>query len=725
MLSRFKLFLCSLLIVCLGFFAGLSPAAAQTTTAETIPAPANTAATVDFDAVAIQRIHASLTELRARAVDLFAAARELPAGIEEVGARLEGGVQVASVEDVFSGFLLIVIVGGIACFLTQRALGRWSDGVMQHSTRAYSRVLANLCKALLPALVFALVSIGVYVSGWNDSGGLSQFLLLLVHWAVAALVVFRLLAMVFAVEQRQQRLVALDDRQARVAHYCLTAGISLLGLVTLLIHFASGHALAPSQVLLLNLATTLVLAFFVATAATIISRCVPDGAQIQPDSSSATGIAGFIERRWGGLTAVAAFFVWATCAIAVLLGVGAPITEAVVTALAVLAIPLISRGVDRIALRSGMQALVSTSAEATDEYRQVELAEDARLARRFASSMRATMIAVVVLALWTLWLGEFPQALSSGLSGRLFRAGTIIVITLLMAYAAWIWIDRWLRNPIMGPPGTQSLPQSRLTTVRPILRNTIVIALVIISTMIVLTELGVKTGPLLAGAGIIGIALSFGSQYFIRDVISGTFYLIDDAFRVGEYVEVGKLRGTVEGLTIRSMQVRHHRGALHNIPFGEIKSLTNYSRDWTIVKITVPVPHDTDIVKLKKIIKGVSAELMTNEDFAPHIIEPLKSQGVDSVDDVGLIVRLKFMARPGQQFSMKREALRMVQEALAANGIEFARRRVVVETHHRGGDAESAKALEQIAEATAAAVASIAVSVPGSTEPGSGGGPGG
>ena len=123
--------------------------------------------------------------------------------------------------------------------------------------------------------------------------------------------------------------------------------------------------------------------------------------------------------------------------------------------------------------------------------------------------------------------------------------------------------------------------------------------------MIALSELGVNIGPLIAGAGIVGLAVGFGAQTLVKDILSGLFFLIDDAFRVGEYIDVGDVRGMVEHISIRSLRLRHHRGPVHTIPFGEIHHLTNYSRDWAIMKLELRVPFDTDIEKVRKIIKKI------------------------------------------------------------------------------------------------------------------------
>ena len=184
--------------------------------------------------------------------------------------------------------------------------------------------------------------------------------------------------------------------------------------------------------------------------------------------------------------------------------------------------------------------------------------------------------------------------------------------------------------------------------------------------------LGVEIGPLIAGAGIVGVAIGFGSQTFVRDVIAGMFYLLDDAFRVGEYIQSGHYKGTVEGFSIRSVRLRHHRGPVFTVPFSLLGAVENMSRDWVIDKISIGVTYDSDIDLAKKLIKQVGLELAAEPDFAPLIMEPLKMQGVDAFGDFAIQLRAKMMTLPGEQFVIRRAAYARIKKAFDANGIKFA-----------------------------------------------------
>ncbi len=154
----------------------------------------------------------------------------------------------------------------------------------------------------------------------------------------------------------------------------------------------------------------------------------------------------------------------------------------------------------------------------------------------------------------------------------------------------------------------------------------------------------------------VGVAIGFGAQTLVKDIISGMFYLLDDAFRVGEYIISGSYKGTVESFSLRSIKLRHHRGYLYTVPFGELGAIQNMSRDWVIDKLSVSVIYDTDLDQVKKIIKQIGKELQADPELAPHIIETLKMQGVEQFGDFAIEIRLKMMTKPGEQFVIRRRA---------------------------------------------------------------------
>jgi len=175
-------------------------------------------------------------------------------------------------------------------------------------------------------------------------------------------------------------------------------------------------------------------------------------------------------------------------------------------------------------------------------------------------------------------------------------------------------------------------------------------------------------------------------------VISGIFYLLDDAFRVGEYIQSGAYKGTVESFSLRSVKLRHHRGPVFTVPFGQLGAVQNMSRDWVIEKMTIGVSYDTDIDKARKIVKQIGKELAADPEFASHVIEPLKMQGVEQFGDYAIQLRLKMMTKPNEQYVIRRRAYALIKKAFDEHGIKFAFPTVQV----AGGEQAPAAAAQQV-----------------------------
>ncbi|MGB3245915.1 MAG: mechanosensitive ion channel domain-containing protein, partial [Sulfitobacter sp.] len=237
-----------------------------------------------------------------------------------------------------------------------------------------------------------------------------------------------------------------------------------------------------------------------------------------------------------------------------------------------------------------------------------------QLARRVAGILAFVAGAY---AFFYIWDNDGAQMVES-YADRLLDIMVIMFIGYVIYHAFRIWIDTKIAEETpdeqeaeLGDEGGGT-SASRLATLLPLFRNFMLIVVVVTIALILLMEIGVNVGPLFAGAGIVGIAIGFGSQALVRDVFAGAFFLLDDAFRKGEYLDVGGVKGTVEKISVRSFQLRHHLGALHTIPFGELQVMTNYSRDWVMMKLPLRVTYDTDVEKVRKLIKKLGQELLND-----------------------------------------------------------------------------------------------------------------
>lgn len=325
------------------------------------------------------------------------------------------------------------------------------------------------------------------------------------------------------------------------------------------------------------------------------------------------------------------------------------------------------------------------------------------------SALRVTrlfLIGVVLTALPLFWGVNYVDLTSQGISAKIAASIVESVVILLIAMIIAQVIDVLVKKKLAAelPAGEQEQDSeggqglSRAATLLPIVRIIAFVVIFLVAIFSILSSLGINTTPLLAGAGVVGLAVGFGAQTLVKDIVSGMFFLIDDAFRMGEYVDVGEIKGTVEKIALRSLRLRHHLGALHTVPYGDISRLTNYSRDWVIMKLRFRVPHDTDINKVRKLFKKLGQELLEHPVIGKDFIEPFKSQGVLEVDEVGMVIRGKFTSKPGGQFMIRKEVYAQVQRVFAENGIEFARRKVEVQMPENATEQEKERAIAAAGE---------------------------
>jgi small-conductance mechanosensitive channel len=263
------------------------------------------------------------------------------------------------------------------------------------------------------------------------------------------------------------------------------------------------------------------------------------------------------------------------------------------------------------------------------------------------------------------------------------RGAKVAALSIVAIYAFWRFLkfrmDSYIAsNPLPSADAAAEaeddvqIAASRLRTLMPLLRAMAGSVIAVVGGLLVLSELGVNITPLIAGASVFGLAVSFGSQSLVRDIVSGVFFLAEDSFRIGEYVDCSKVKGTVEGFSVRSLKLRHQNGQLHIVPFGQVAHITNFSRDWTVVKFNLAFANGTDVELLRRTVKKIGTDMMEEPTFKPILLQPLKMQGVVDIKDNSLIVRFKFMARPKNPSLVQRMAVRRMYEAFPGLGIQFA-----------------------------------------------------
>ncbi|MFZ5784417.1 MAG: mechanosensitive ion channel family protein [Pseudomonadota bacterium] len=316
--------------------------------------------------------------------------------------------------------------------------------------------------------------------------------------------------------------------------------------------------------------------------------------------------------------------------------------------------------------------------------------EQAKLPDVVARCVRVAVLIGVAVAIAESWVVQVFGLVDESAWAQLTSSSRTAALTLFAAFVVWE-LFKYSTEPYMSRKGKDgaaladgdgaAAPASRISTMMPLLRRAAAVAIALVAVMIALDNFGVNITPLIAGASVFGIAISFGSQTLVKDIVSGLFYLSDDAFRVGEYIDCGKAKGTVEGFTLRSIKLRHQNGQVHTIPFGQLGQITNFSRDWITVKFNLRFTRDTDIEKLRKAAKKIGAEIAELPQFKADILAPFKMQGVADIVGNALLIRFKFTARPGNPAAIQREAMKRMFAAFPGLGIEFAKEGAHVVLH--------------------------------------------
>ncbi|APG86483.1 small-conductance mechanosensitive channel transmembrane protein (plasmid) [Sinorhizobium americanum CCGM7] len=359
----------------------------------------------------------------------------------------------------------------------------------------------------------------------------------------------------------------------------------------------------------------------------------------------------------------------------------------------------------------GLPPLLRFVSAATRTMLVAEAADNVRVMRNVLIDRGARFAIIALAAAWLAIVFRFNGSamMQDDVFNRVFRGVLSGIVILLAADLIWQLTKEFInlhvkRASVDVADPVQLARGMRLRTLLPILRNFLAAFIAVVAGMMVLSGLGVEIGPLIAGAGVFGVAIGFGSQTLVKDIISGIFYMMDDAFRVGEYIQSGSYMGTVESFSIRSVKLRHHRGPVFTVPFGSLGAVQNMSRDWVIDKFMINVSYDADVAKVKKVVKGIGAALLEDEELGPLIIETVKMKGVEQFGDYGITLSFAMTTKPGHQTQIRRRAQAMIKEAFDVNGIHFASPTVQVAGEEAQATAAAAATRDAIARKNAAAV---------------------
>lgn len=212
---------------------------------------------------------------------------------------------------------------------------------------------------------------------------------------------------------------------------------------------------------------------------------------------------------------------------------------------------------------------------------------------------------------------------------------------------------------------------ARAETIGSVLKSIATWAIWGIALLTVLGELDINLGPLIAGAGVAGVALGFGAQSLVKDFLSGIFMIIEDQYGVGDVIDVGEAVGTVEGLTLRTTRLRSVDGAVWHVPNGEIRRVGNMSQQWSRALLDIEVAYGTDIAHARSVIAAVADEVFRAPEWTTKILEQPEIWGVERLGADGIAIRLVLKTKPGEQWPLQREIRARLKDAFDAEGIEI------------------------------------------------------
>ena len=244
------------------------------------------------------------------------------------------------------------------------------------------------------------------------------------------------------------------------------------------------------------------------------------------------------------------------------------------------------------------------------------------------------------------------------------------------------------RDPAVSEEAEALRAKARAETLATVFRSVALFAVWGFTLLLALSQLNINLGPLIAGAGIVGVAIGFGAQSVVRDFLSGVFMMIEDIYSVGDDIDFGKGRGTVERVTLRSTSIRTRQGVVWNVPNGKIDFVANFSQLWARAQVDIEVSYNCDLRQAMEVIRQAGQEMWEDPEWGDdELAEPPQVKGVQALGESGIFIRVRAKTRPSVQWRTERELRLRIKEALDAAGIEmpFPHRTLIVQ---HGEDAE-------------------------------------
>jgi moderate conductance mechanosensitive channel len=564
----------------------------------------------------------------------------------------------------------VLIVLGLATAIEVaviRFLGRFRRRLAEQPRNGWwvwiLSVLARTVLELLPILAFAAAAYGI-LPLTEPREATRLIVLTLVNASVLARAILALGRILLSPGLPQLRPLPLGDESANYAQIWLRRFVN----VPVYGYFVAQGLLLIGVPVAIYLILLRIIGLLLATMAIVLvlqnraalSQWLGGGAR----SSSARVRAADVWHLIAILVIVLLYLVWA---FAVPGGVEFLMRAFVATAVILVVAKLLKAGIAR-AVRRGF----ALNTELSRRYPGLEARANRHLPmlQRLLTGVVWVFAALALLEAWGLnsfgWLGsEVGRKITGSLLSILFILGMVWLVWELLDTA----IERYLEE--QGPDGQTVERSARMRTLLPLVRNAVRVVLATMALLIVLSELGLNIGPLLAGAGVVGLAIGFGAQTLVKDVITGIFILVEESISVGDVVDLGGHGGVVESMNIRSVRVRDVSGSVHIIPFSSVSTVVNMTKEFAYAVFTLGIAYEVDVDRATAVMQQVGRDLQHDPAFKNAILAPIEIFGIDSFTDLAVKVQARMKTRPGRQWAVSREFNRRVKLAFQQAAIEM------------------------------------------------------
>ncbi len=566
-----------------------------------------------------------------------------------------------------SAFLLVLSVWALVALVLIQAvkricsrLGIRSELAPNPSTQA---IALYVLRHFGPWIIAFLITIGLVHSAELSRG--KTLALVLAYAVVCGAVLSSICALLFSL---------CTDGHRRVAVHCLLAHAPMRLLYTIGVCFALSDAVTgprvakvfPPTVLsltdaLITIVTALLIGIFTLAYRRPVMHLIANRPFKLRHEKGMTEVRQFLGKLWAPL-----MIVMVVAAVFITLFVPDntnAITQRVVASITLLVLALFAG----LLLRREWERL--TSAPAKNRRRFVYV-------QRFRGAFGRFLAVLIWLVFFEFAARTWGYSLIDFMYQPLGKMLVGVLLTALVAWLVWAVADTAIVEALSPHPrkaggAAARASSARALTLLPLCRGAAGACVAGVAVIVALTNLGIDTTPLVAGAGVIGLAVGFGAQSLVQDIITGLFILIEDTISVGDYIETSNHSGTVEGLSIRTVRLRDMYGTLHTIPFSQIKTVKNLSRQFACAVFEIGVSYNADIDAVLRALRAVGAEMMEDYRLRRDIMEPLDVQGIIRFAESAVIVRAIFKTRPLKQWAISREFNLRLKRKFDAEGIEI------------------------------------------------------